>query len=226
MNIISVVAYFFSSHQFVFFFVGIVGSIIVFSLAKEIGNKIIRNTTIISVIFFLCYTILNFIWGSDISGALINKYGKKTSAVITDIEHTNSNYNDVPVMKYHVMYRTADNKIIKSHFTTTSFNIYPTPEDGYQYPEKGIEFTIKYIPNSEDTFIILANDLTSAYGKKLKCDGVYKSVRKAEEEYQFAKSNVTFKKNYAAAIRLYLANSYNAALADHYKKELQTIEKE
>lgn len=111
--------------------------IIVFSLAKEIGNKIIRNTTIISVIFFLCYTILNFIWGSDISGALINKYGKNTSAVITDIEHTNSNYNDVPVIKYHVMYRTADNKVIKSHFTTTSFNIYPTPEDVISILKKG-----------------------------------------------------------------------------------------
>ncbi|WP_028775956.1 hypothetical protein [Shimazuella kribbensis] len=219
MSILSSVIGFLIEYRFILFFVFLFAGLACCSfIINFIGDKWgigVSITIILACIGFL-------VFGTEMNNAFLKANGTKADALITEIELTNSTYNDVPISRYHVLIRIAENKTIKTTFEDTNFNIYPDPEDGYQYPNQGEKFTIQYIPGAEGNFLILAND-HSPYSKRLSCSAYYNKMMTAKEEYGFSPTNTLFIKKYKNALQTYISQVCDSS--DTYQKELDKLQK-
>lgn len=176
----------------------------------------------ISIVLILLFGITNIIWGPSFNNRFLHRNGQEADAVVTSIEQTNNSYNDQPVMRYHVVLRTADGQSAKSTFASDDFNVYPNPYDGFSYPGVNEPFRIRYIPGAEKNFVIIG-DGGSVYATRLRCNELRIDLSAAQQQYKFDQQNREFRQEYAESIRRLLDAGCDTAQHAYYRQQLEEL---
>lgn len=171
-------------------------------------------------IFLMLLAMLNVFFGSAITNRIINQQGVLGTGVVTHIEGINEIYNDRQVMRYDVLIKTKNDQTIETSFKSSDFNIYPRPENGFSYPQVGVEFTAKYLPKDPRQFIILLNE-ESDYVEQLECNDLLVEVGTAQQKMNFDKANQTFKENYEKLWKSYQDKNCLQNLIDENSIQIQ-----
>jgi hypothetical protein len=157
-------------------------------------------------IFFAVIPVLAFLnafFGTDIAAHVLHAFGEKGSATITGTYGTSTVYNDHNVIGYHVLLRTADDKVIETSFEDDDFNIYP-PKNSVVYPDVGDHFSVYYLRWFPEDFVIVDND-DSPWATALRCRAMNKDVQEANAKYEFDRGSERYRTAYIDSINRLLA---------------------
>lgn len=147
--------------------------------------------------------MLNMFLGSRVTNSIIDKNGVLGTAIITDMAGTGDYYNYEESIQYNVLIKTKEGKTMETSFDSADHNVYPTPAEGkFSYPDQGVEFSVKYLPDAPEHFIILLNE-DSAFAKELGCEELLKQLNSAEQKMNFDQTNQEFKADYERLQKAY-----------------------
>ena len=139
----------------------------------------------------------NLMFGTWISGILVNVIGAEGQATITGSHGTGTVYNSHHVRAYDVLIRTADGRTIESGFEDDDFNVYPH-HNATTYPGKGDEFNVRYLQHYPGDFVILGED-DSPWAHSLRCNRLAGTLDKAERKLRFAPDISSYREAASAA---------------------------
>ncbi len=152
---------------------------------------------VFSFIFGL-FSLVNLISPHFLDGELINSYGQKTDAKVISREETGNRHNKQPVIRFKVVYKTADGRNVETYFETWDFNIYP-PANSVRYPNVGETFRIAYLPSYPTAFLILTDD-ASPYTKAAQCGELLSAVEEKRLKHEFDPNNADYRGEYEKAV--------------------------
>ena len=139
----------------------------------------------------------NLMFGTWISGILVNVIGAEGQATITGSHGTGTVYNSHHVRAYDVLIRTADGRTVESGFEDDDFNVYPQ-HNATTYPGKGDEFNVRYPQHYPGDFVILGED-DSPWAQSLRCSRLVGTRDKAERKLRFAPDIASYREAASAA---------------------------
>ncbi|MBB6502585.1 hypothetical protein [Pedobacter cryoconitis] len=198
LKLLSMVFYFFAHHGAWSF---------VILLFVGIGLSIWRHKVFYVIMGFIL-AVLNVFTGQFVNAVFLAQWGTEGSAVVTLATETNSRLNDEYIWDYDVVVKTADGKDVVTDFSTTTASLYPIRNE-IRIPNTGERFVVRYIPGFEKNIVIMTDQ--SAYGIKSKIAENLMPVKKAEAQYNVNPDNADFRKEYAEAMRKFIANPENAS---------------
>ena len=147
---------------------------------------------------------LNLFLGPGLSGYLVYTFGKTGQGRIVGtfvMEH------DGPVVissGYHGLIRTAEGRAVSSDFDDWDGLDYPPlPDFLMDYPPEGADFSVRYLADFPEDFVILTNG-DNAWAQSAICQGPQKALDDARSGYDFVKTDKRLRDRYRAAIRKYL----------------------
>lgn len=148
---------------------------------------------------FLCY-FANLFVGHFVRNPLLMLSGDVGEATVVAVEQTSSLYNDQPVMRHEVMIRPqSGGEVLHTYFETDEFNVSPQPtDDGYIYPQVGMQFNVRYLSQFPRALVILSDD-DSPYSRGLRCQRYRAVASKLSLQMQFDPSNAAFQATLAQA---------------------------
>ncbi len=123
--------------------------------------------------------LLVILFGSNLAVRMVHFVGEKGSATITGTFATSARHNNHNVVGYNVLIRTANGKIVETRFEDDDFNVYP-PKNAVTYPDVGDHFTVYYIRQFPQDFIIVDND-DSPWATALRCSTLDRKREEARE---------------------------------------------
>lgn len=174
---------------------------IVFVVAIMIPKKHVGLKFLGVLIFIL--SLVNLLFGPSISNWAIDQHGETGMGVVLNKEETGDFYNEEPVVGYTGLIKTMEGQTAEISFESWDFNIYPRPENGqYNYPEPGVEFAVKYLPENPNHFVILAEE-ASDYSTSLNCENLKAAREGAERKMNFAKEDKAYQAEYEVAKKNY-----------------------
>ncbi len=197
MDILWHVIYFLATSKFLSLFLAFSSVPLIIGLSVWLGRAAIFGA-VIPVLAFL-----SVFFGTDVAANILHGFGEKGSATITGSYGTSTVYNDHNVVGYHVLLRTADDKVVETSFEDDDFNIYP-PKNSVVYPGIGDHFTVFYLRSFPEDFVIVDND-DSPWAAGLRCSGLRDHVQEANAKYEFDRSNANYRADYIALINKLLA---------------------
>jgi hypothetical protein len=130
------------------------------------------------------FAVVNLIFGTWVSNALIARLGAEGRATITGSYGTSTVYNNHNVRGYDVLLKTTDGRVVETNFEDDEFNVYPS-HNATTYPGKGSMFNVRYLQSFPTTFVILGED-DSPWAHDLKCRRLGSARAQAEAKLQFA----------------------------------------
>lgn len=185
------------AYRFLLIFVGV----LVFMISVMLPKKYVWIKVFGALVFVL--TLMNLLMGSQVSSWSIYKHGETGTGTVVSQRETGDIYNDEPVIGYNVLLETADGQMVETSFESWDFNLYPRPEGGrYNYPEPGVEFAVKYLPQNPNRFVILS-DKPSEYSEAANCQNLKTMMEEAERKMNFAKENQQYRSEYESAKEFY-----------------------
>jgi hypothetical protein len=99
---------------------------------------------------------------------------------------------------------------------------YPEPKIR-MLPGAGETFNIRYTPGNESNFVIVTNDVTSAYSNKLSCTKLLTQIAEAQTIYRFDPSNRGNKRAYAKLLRRFLKEPCDTNTKKAYEQVLKQL---
>ena len=170
---------------------------------------------------FLIFSILNIIIGPMVNAQFLNKFGVLADAVITDVEGTNTMYNEEPVMRFNTLIRKQDGSSHETSFTSMDFNSYPSSFKGFRIPSPNVEFKVKYIPGAESNFVIMA-EMDSEFSNSARCTDLLMNIGVAQNKLNFDEENEKYQLELEEQVKLYLnADCGNKALDKYYQELIE-----
>ncbi|KFF73204.1 hypothetical protein HX13_22140 [Chryseobacterium sp. P1-3] len=145
--------------------------------------------------------ILNGFGGQSLNAWFLNKYGVKSTAIITSDIETNSTLNDMYIHDYEAIVKELNGKYSPTFFSTTTAAIYPI-ENAIRIPGVGESFPVKFIPGYEKNIVILYNE--SEEGKRALQYSMLAPVNTAKIKYEADRTNKEFVQEYIEALEQYL----------------------
>ncbi|HVF47666.1 MAG TPA: hypothetical protein VNA17_08885, partial [Pyrinomonadaceae bacterium] len=142
--------------------------------------------------------LINIVSRHALDGPLINAYGKKADAKVLSKQSTNSTFNEQPVERYNIIFRTEAGQNVETYFETWDFNIYP-PANSVRYPTPGQNFRVAYLPVYPTAFLILTDE-KSEYQTAQRCAAILADVEQKRNKYQFDKNNPAYLSQYMTAL--------------------------
>jgi hypothetical protein len=197
MKTISYILFFLNHHPFWSFL--IIGAL--FLLFASLTKKWIFS------LFALLLPVANIFCAHMLNAWFLNKYGEKSTAVVTHGEQTNSTLNDAYIWNYDAVVKTLDGKDILTGFSTSSASIYPI-RNRIIIPPVGQRFVIKFIPGYEKNFVILSDE--SVYGKMRIISEKRELVEKAKRTFEASPGNAEFRQAYREAMLQFVNDGENA----------------
>lgn len=167
-------------------------------------------------------SIANGVASQFLNAWFLNKYGVRSTAIITSDVETNSTLNDEYIHDYEAIVQKPDGKYITTHFSTTSAAIYPI-ENGIHIPPQGEHFPVKYIPGFEQNIVILYYE--SGQGQSRLRYERQEPINTARIKYEADPRNKAFIEEYLEALKAYTA-AYNDENATVYKLKIAELEQE
>lgn len=167
--------------------------------------------------------ILNGFGGQFLNAWFLNKYGVKSTAIITSDVETNSTLNDMYIHDYEAIVKELNGKYSLTFFSTTTAAIYPI-ENAIRIPGVGESFPVKFIPGYEKNIVILYNE--SEEGKRAVQYSMLAPVNTAKIKYEADRTNKEFVQEYIEALEQYLKyyddENYQAQLKE-LKQQLKKL---
>ncbi|AKK73703.1 hypothetical protein OK18_14800 [Chryseobacterium gallinarum] len=167
--------------------------------------------------------ILNGFGGQFLNAWFLNKYGVKSTAIITSDVETNSTLNDMYIHDYEAIVKELNGKYSPTFFSTTTAAIYPI-ENAIRIPGVGESFPVKFIPGYEKNIVILYNE--SEEGKRALQYSMLAPVNTAKIKYEADRTNKEFVQEYIEALEQYLKyyddENYQAQLKE-LKQQLKKL---
>ncbi|QIY90462.1 hypothetical protein FOB44_07220 [Chryseobacterium gallinarum] len=167
--------------------------------------------------------ILNGFGGQFLNAWFLNKYGVKSTAIITSDVETNSTLNDMYIHDYEAIVKELNGKYSPTFFSTTTAAIYPI-ENAIRIPGVGESFPVKFIPGYEKNIVILYNE--SEEGKRALQYSMLAPVNTAKIKYEADRTNKEFVQEYIGALEQYLKyyddENYQAQLKE-LKQQLKKL---
>jgi hypothetical protein len=114
-------------------------------------------------------------------------------------EKTNNLHNEEPVIRYDVVYKTADGKNVETYFESWDFNIYPSANT-VRYPGVGETFRIAYLPSYPKAFLILTDD-ASEYSDAKECGILLAEIETARLKADFDPDNTEYRTAVETAVK-------------------------
>lgn len=146
------------------------------------------------------FGIVCLVAGPALSSAFIYSIGRSASAVITGAYDTGSQYNNQRIVGRHVLIRAGVGRVISARFTSDQFNVYPSHNETV-YPSEGEPFTVRYLAQFPQTFVIVGDD-ASPFAKAQRCGDLESRVNEAQRELSFANDVARFRAAYDDARRI------------------------
>ena len=174
------------------------------------------------LIAILPLSIANGFASQFLNAWFLNKYGVRSTAIITSDVQTNSTLNDEYIHDYEAIVRKPDGKYTNTWFSTTSATIYPI-ENGINIPQKGKDFPVKYIPGYEQNIVILYYE--SEQGQRQLRYEKESPIESARMKYEADRTNKEFIEDYIEALKAYTA-AYNDGSAEGYKLKIVELQRE
>lgn len=107
-------------------------------------------------------------------------------------------HNKQPVIRFNVVYKTADGRNVETYFETWDFNVYP-PANSVRYPNVSETFRIAYLPSYPTAFLILTED-PSPYSKAAECGELISDVEEKRLRFEFDPNNPDYRREYEKAV--------------------------
>lgn len=168
------------------------------------------------LIAILPLSIANAFAGQFLNAWFLNKYGVRSTAVITSDVQTNSTLNDEYIHDYEAIVQQQDGNYVNTYFSTTTAAIYPI-ENGIHIPQKGAHFPVKFIPGYEKNIVILYYE--SEQGQRQLRYEKQSPVETARIKYEADPENKEFIAEYIKALKDY-TRVYNDATATAYQQKI------
>lgn len=175
----------------------VISGIIAIASVKIKSGGIRITLRVLALLIFL-YSNFNVFFGHTIAGNLIYRFGETGNAVTVNTRQTNNQYNDYWIMEHSIILETKEGQKYETTFEDADFNIYPTPEQGYDYPRIGEKYSIKYLRNDPKAFIIISDD-GSQYAIRIHCENLMNILNEAYQKYKFDSLNSVYKNKYLKA---------------------------
>jgi len=185
---------FLARHRFIFMPVLTCGSVLLgalFGLRRSKGWLLIPLGVGVAV--------LNMIFGTEISGALIYHFGAEGQATISGSHATGDVYNNHNVRRYDVLIKKADGSVVEAQFEDDDFNVYPSHNETI-YPGEGDQFNVRYLEHFPQDFVILGED-GSPWARAMRCEKLGDVRAEAETKLKFAPDISAYQKAVAAAVQ-------------------------
>lgn len=151
----------------------------------------------------------------------LNRYGVRSTAIITSDVETNSTLNDAYIHDYGAIVMKQNGKYINTDFSTTSAAIYPI-ENSIQIPPKGQSFPVKYIPGFEKNIVILYYE--SKQGQSRLRFEKQEPINSARIKYEADPSNNEFIEEYLKALKDY-TEQYNDENTTAYQLKIMELQR-
>ena len=210
MIFLSKILYFISHHGFY--------TVLIIILIISLIFRLSRKAWVLILIFPL--SIANGFASQFLNAWFLNKFGVKSTAIITSNIETSSTLNEQNIHDYEAIVKKQDGKYVNTYFSTTSATIYPI-ENSIRIPSTDKAFPVKYIPGYEKNIVILYNE--SEEGLILRRYEKQEPINTARIKYEADKTNKEFIEEYISALKEY-TEEYHDENAKTYlvlAKELQ-----
>ncbi len=167
--------------------------------------------------------ILVLIFGSSLAVWMVHFVGEKGSATITGTFATRVRHNNHEVVGYNVLIRTAKGKIVETSFQDDDFNVYP-PKNSVRYPDVSDHFTVYYIRQFPQDFIIVDND-DSPWAINLRCLTLDNEREEAREKYEFEQDNPSYRAAYIAEIQKFISGgcASNQDALEAFRQDIRNV---
>jgi hypothetical protein len=142
--------------------------------------------------------VVNLVWGTEISNALLFAFGAPGEATVTGSETTGVLYNEQRVYRHSVLIRDAGGRTVETSFEDDDFNVYPS-HNATQYPGQGDQFNVRYLRTFPRTFVILGDD--SAWARRLRCGKLTDARSQEENKLAFAPDIASFRQALQSAMK-------------------------
>nr|WP_299338505.1 hypothetical protein [Allomuricauda sp.] len=158
--------------------------------------------------FLLLISLLILIFGSEYTNGLIYDYGQIGEGVIVDKGKTGDVYNEEPIIRFQTLIKTTAGATVQTTFDSNHFNLYPSLEDSYAYPDVGSSFTVKHLKRNPKVFVIVTND-DSPYASDLRCSELFRKLRAAKSKLDFNPDDEEFRRQYESYAEAYFSSHCN-----------------
>ncbi len=169
--------------------------------------------------------LLVVVFGSGLAVRMVHFVGEKGSATITGTFATNVQHNNGhDVVGYNVLIRTAQGKVVETSFESDDFNIYP-PKNTITYPNVGDHFTVYYIRQYPQDFIIVDND-DSPWATTLRCLTLDREREEAREKYEFERDDPSYRAAYIAEIQKFINGgcTSNQDALESFRQDIRNVQ--
>jgi len=212
MIFLSKLLYFISHHGFY----TVLLIILILSLIALLSRKFLFLILIIPLSF------ANGFASQFLNAWFLNKYGVKSSAIITSNVETSSTLNERRIHDYEAIVKKQDGKYVNTYFSTTSAAIYPI-ENAIRIPEMNKTFPVKYIPGYEKNIVILYDE--SEEGQSLRRYEKQAPINAARVKYEADKTNKEFIEEYISALKEY-TEEYQDEKTEDYRQLATKLQQE
>lgn len=194
------------------------------TVGKRIFRAILLSTSLVAALVSVLiagFALLNIIKPHIVDGALIYKYGERAEGKVLSRERTNNRFNEEPVDRYNVIYRTASGENIETYFESWDFNIYPSA-NSVRYPTTGQTFSVAYLPQFPRAYIILTDE-SSEYTSSVECGEILRKILEKKNKFEFEPKNVKYMGEYMEALSQGIENKCGDQLFDELRRIGETV---
>ena len=214
---ISSILHFCAQHPFLLLPCSIFAMLLIFYLGRKkfpIASKL--------AIVLPIWGVINLIYGGEWNAEYVYNHGLKGTGVVISIEPTNNRINDVEVVNYHCLIKTKDGTTIKAYFENSGTVFYP--QNSLELlPQIGEQFSVKYMANNAENFIILTNDSKSGFSNKMECTQLLQEIASAQAAYNFDPSDKEKAKAFRSMLNQFLKGPCDENIKTAYRLVLEQM---